>query len=424
MPRHRTFDASSLGFGPFRFEATLVPTELSVEVAEWLCGRGGHAEVDRATAELDEGSDELALGSRLRAEGLDASQATAVVGAAVARRRARPRWPHADRLLLTPVGLEQASDPEVAAWRARRLAGHRVWDLCAGLGSDALAMAATGAEVTAVDLDAARLRLLRHNAEVLGVSVATVHADALEVELPPGAMLHADPGRRRDGRRVRRLAEHVPPVGALLARHAGVAGMGLVLSPAVGLDDPDLPEDVELEFVADDGGLREAVAWGAALRTPGVVASATLLPGGQTRRRVGAPEQLPVGAIDGHLVEVTPAAVRARLHDAIGAEIGARRVARRRALLTVDQPPPPSPWYEARPIVAVLPARPKVVRRWLREADERPLEIAVHGLDADPTRWWRELGRPPRGPQGRRLELIRTDDGACAAITDASGVDV
>jgi hypothetical protein len=396
-----------------------VTFELTAATADWLCGDRGRELVATATAELDDGRDPLALGTRLREGGLDPEGATAVLGAATARRRARARWPDADRLLLTPIGLEQASDPEVAAWRAQRVATATVWDLGAGLGADALAMAAAGARVTAVDLDGGRLRLLRHNAEVLGLEVATLVADALEVDVPRGALLHADPGRRRDGRRVRRLGEHVPPVGRLLERHRDVRGAALVLSPAVDLDDPELPADAELEFVADEEGLRETVVWIGCLSTPGIRATATLLPAGLQRRRRHAPRPCPVGEVGDHLVEVVPAAVRARLHDDIGREIGARRLAQRRALLTTDQAPPSSPWYRARPVLTVLPARPRAVRRWLHQATPAPLEIAVHGLPVDPQRWWRELGRPDRGPQGRRLELTRTDSGALAIITDA-----
>jgi hypothetical protein len=396
-----------------------VTFELTAATADWLCGEAGRELVATTTGDLDAGGDTLTLGTRLREGGLEPERATAVLGAATARRRARSRWPEADRLLFTPIGLEQASDPEVAAWRAQRLATATVWDLGAGLGADALAMAAAGAQVTAVDLDGGRLRLLRHNAEVLGLEVATLVADALEVSLPRGALLHADPGRRRDGRRVRRLAEHVPPVGRLLERHRGVEGAALVLSPAVGLDDPELPAGAELEFVADDHGLRETVVWTGVLRAPGVRATATLLPGGLQRRRRHDPQPCPVGEIGDHLVEVVPAAVRARLHDEVGREIGARRLAHRRALLTTDGAPPPSAWYRARPVLAVLPARPRAVRRWLQQAAPAPLEIAVHGLPADPQRWWRDLGRPARGPQGRRLELVRTDAGALAILTDA-----
>lgn len=393
------------------------------EVADWLCAASGLEQVAAVTARLDAGDDALAVGTRLRRQGLDGDRAAAVVAAAEARRRARHRWPDADRLLFTPDGLEQASDPEVSAWRARRFAQRETWDLCAGLGGDSLALAEAGARVTAVDLDGARLRLLAHNAAVRGVEIAIREADALQVSPPAGAWVHADPSRRTDGgRRARRLADHRPAVGALLARHGGAEGMGLVLSPAVDLADPDLPADAELEFVADAEGLRESVAWRGEARAPGVVASATLLPGGEHRQRRGEPPVLPVGSLGDQLLEVHPAAVRARLHTGIGEELGARRVARRRALLTLDGPPPPaSPWYAARAVLAALPPRPRAVRRWLAQQGEAdvPVELALHGVEADLTRWWRDLGRPPRGPQGYRIELVRTDDGVTTVVTDA-----
>jgi hypothetical protein len=410
--------------------------ELTAEVATWLRSEPGLASVAAATADLDDGLDALTVGTRLRTRGLDPGRAAAVLGAAEGRRRARERWPDAERLLFTPTGLEQASDPAVASWRAGRLTGgprpsavggagepagadgRPVWDLCAGLGSDAMALAAAGAEVTAVDLDPGRLRLLEHNASRRGLRIRTLEADALTAPVPADALVHADPSRRDVGRRVRRLADHHPAVGRLLAARSDAPGIGVVLSPAVDLDDPDLPAAAELEFIAIGNELKEAVAWVGEPRAAGAVASATLLPDGHHRSRGERRAPLPVRDVGGHLVEVAAAAVRARLHDEIGAEVGAGRVARRRALLTTDDPPPASPWYRVRPVLEVLPARPKVVRSWLRGVAGVPVEIVVHGLPADPGEWWRRLGRPRRGPQGLRIELVRTDDGAQAVVTD------
>jgi precorrin-6B methylase 2 len=426
--------------------------ELDLPTARWLTSPEGLAAVAGAVARLDaagahaqvEGPRRagrsartdagLAVAAWARDRWPEHGRAAAVVAAAVARRGAQGSWPHADELLFTRTGLEQASDPVVSAWRAARLAAAaegagRTWDLCAGVGGDALAIArASGQAVHAVDRDASRLELLRHNARVLGVEVVTEEADALTVRTAPDDVVHADPGRRRaDGRRVRRLAEHLPPVGALLAAHAQTAGCAVVLSPGVDLDDPDLPADAELEFVAVDGQLVEAVAWSGALAVPGRAATATLLQrsaAGDTAGDVsiargrGPRSALPVGPVGSHLVDVVAAAVRARVHDTIGADLGARRLARRRALLTCDEPPPPSPWYVARPVLAVLPARPRAVRAWLRGRPTPALELAVHGLDADVASWWRALGRPPRGPGGWRIELVRLDDGAVAIVTE------
>jgi hypothetical protein len=391
--------------------------ELALDTARWLTSPAGLDAVASVTAALDAAQDELGLATRLRTAGLPADRATAVVGAAAARRRARPRWPDADELLFTPIALEQASDPLVSAWRAERLGEGEVHDLGAGIGGDVLAIAAAGAEVTAIDLDPGRLELLGHNARVRGLEVERRVGDALTVRLPPAAVMHADPGRRRAGRRVRRLADHEPPVGALLAAHASAPARAVVLSPAVDLTDPDLPQDGELEFVQVGDDLRESVVWLGALRRGGARATATLLPARVTRSRGERGPRLPVREVGDLLLSVAPAAVRARLHDELGAEVGAHRLASNLALLSTRHDPGRSPWFRRRRIHATLPARPKAVRAWLRNADERPLEIAVHGLDADPVAWWRALGRPPRGPAGWRLELLRTDRGGIALIT-------
>lgn len=392
--------------------------EIDRTIARWLTSSVGLDEVARVTSELDAGTSALRIGQGLRDRGHPPDRASAVLSAGTARRRARARWPEADALLFTREGLEQASDPEVSAWRARRFAGHgrTVLDLCAGIGGDAMALAGAGLKVIAVDEDPGRLLLLEHNARVLEFEIETRLGDVREVDARPSWWVHADPGRRRGTRRVRTLRDHRPSVPTLVDRFGSAPGVGIVLSPAVDLEDPDLPEG-ELEFVQIGWDLTESIIWLGEGRRDGAVASSTLLPGGERLARQDVAEVLPTGPVGTHLIEVAPAAIRARLHDEVGAHIGARRVARNRALLTVDEAPPPSAWYRSRTVESVLPAHPKPVRRWLKDAPAQPLEIVLHGVDASVERWWRDLGRPRRGPEGRRLELVRTDDGAIAIVT-------
>ncbi len=410
------------------------PTELPVAVARWLVTGDGRAAIERCEASVRGGSDRLSVISALRGDGLDRDRAAAVVAAADARTRARLRWPDADRLVFTRAGLEQASDPAVSAWRAARLADDGpVEDRAAGCGGDSLALAAAGAAVAASDLDASRLVLLAHNAAVRDLEVATTVADALAHPPPRSGPVHVDPARRVGERRVRRLEDHRPSVPALFAHLATVAsgpGLAVVLGPGVDPDDPALPPEAEIEFVQLGRQLVEAVVWTGNLRrtAPGAAApprrTATILPAPDdldgvpvTRSRGERGPRLPVGPIGDVLVEVAPAAVRARLHDQLGADIGARRIAQRRALLTADTVVPDSPWWQVRRVETVLPVSARAVRRWLRTADPRPVEVVLHGVDVDPEAYRRALGSPPRGPDGYRVELVRDDEGARAVLT-------
>lgn len=394
----------------------------SPEVAAWLVSSDGLRTLAETTERLD-GSDALAVGTALRERGLTPERAAAATSVAATRLRARERYDDADRLVFTPALLEQASHPVVAAWRARRFGGAgTVVDLCCGAGSDAMVLSEHAA-VVAVDHDAVACLLARHNVAARRGNARTVLGDATRPPVPPGTPIHIDPARRVGSRRARALTEYRPSVPAVLPVLRAADGAGLVVSPAVDVDDPHLPDDGELEFVQVGNDLLEAVVWLGDLRTAGVASSASLLGSdGDLRARLvreGPPGELPVQPFGRWLVEVAPAVVRARLHDRVGASLDAWRVAERRALLSTDRRPDGSPLYRSWEVEAVLPVRARDLRSWLRDAEDLPLEIATHGLDIDPQDLWTRLGSPPRGPSGRRLHLVRLDTGAAAVATRA-----
>ena len=440
--------------------------------ARWLTSVAGLAAVTAVTRRLDEGATTLAVAEQLRGAVADPARRAAVVDAALARRRARARWPDAESLLFTGEALEQASDPAVSAHRAARLVvaltadggrggggAGRLVDLGCGVGGDTLALARAappGVEVHAVDRDPGRLALLAHNAEVAGVEVTIRCADLRELTLSPHDVLHADPGRREGGRRLRHLSEYQPPVDALLAAHGHAAAGAVALAPGVDIDDAALPEDVEVEYVQLGDALVEATLWwGAAAadgpavrRTRASLLPAPTGPGPSTSpiltSHLGVPserEWLPVAEVGALLIDPAAAVVRARLHDDLGRSIGAWRTARHRAVLSADRTPPTSPWLRARRVLAVLPGRPRAVRAWLRSAEAAAawrelagqhdaaaatttptVEVVLHGVDADPVAVWRELGRPPRGPRGIRVELLRRDTDTITVVTVADQV--
>ncbi len=397
------------------------------DVARWATGPGLDI-IAEVTAALDAGQDVLQVGTRLRRT-LTPARAAFATAAATTRRRARATGVEgADRLVLTREALEQASHPAAAAWRAGRAAGAerrdasaRVQDRCAGTGGDAVALA-RHQPVLAIERDPGRAVLAAHRAAVLDVPVEVVVGDAL-AETPDcsGTVVHADPDRRDErGRRARSLAHHGPSVAALLAATAAADGRLLTVAPGVAWDDPDLPADAEVVFLEHDGQLLEAVVCTGTARTPGARATAVLLDAGVVRSRTtGDRDRLPVGSVGTHLLRPVAAAVRARLHDELGADGGAHRVADRRALLTTDEGPAPSPWFSAEAVVAVTAARPAAVVRALPE--DRRVEVVLHGLDIDVRRFVRDLGAPATGPDDVRIHLVRRDDDAIAIITTSQG---
>ena len=119
-----------------------------------LLGDEGAAAMCAASAEAD--PDSLSAASRLRSR-FGPELAAAALAQTSLRRRAQAKFgAEAAQIWFTTDGLEQASRPEVAAWRAARLAAagvRRVIDFGCGIGADARAFLAAGMTVTAVELD-------------------------------------------------------------------------------------------------------------------------------------------------------------------------------------------------------------------------------------------------------------------------------
>ena len=114
----------------------------------------------------------------------------------------RGKFPELPYVWATPEALEQATHAQVARHKAERLAqlgARHVFDLCAGIGGDALAFAEY-APVTAVEISPVRAACLRFNAQerrsAFPLEVRNEDLGALLDNLPPGAWIHIDPARR------------------------------------------------------------------------------------------------------------------------------------------------------------------------------------------------------------------------------------
>lgn len=359
---------------------------------------------------------------RLR-RALTPAQAAAALDLAILRRHATAKFPAAAQLYFTREALEQASAAPVAAQRATRLAAYgHVADLGCGIGGDALALAAAGAQVTAVDRDRLRLALCRANAEVLALDarITTLERDLL-VEAPPSAeALFCDPGRRAGGRRRFSVADYEPPLAHVLAWRDHTPALALKLAP--GVDPAELPLDAELEFVSLDGELKEAALWCGPLAT--TARRATLLQSDHLGRitthtmtrddPLAEPPAccLPPAAF---LYEPDPAIIRAGIVRELGLALGAAQLDPQIAYLTAPTLVA-SPFARAWPVLAWLPFSLKGLRARLRALDAGVITVKKRGSPLDSDQLARQLSRP----NGRPLVVVltRLSDKPVALICD------
>lgn len=359
--------------------------------------------------EYDEGS-VLALGTRLRAAGHDPGLVAAVLTQSRLRLRGRVKFgDRVGQMLLTPDGVEQATRWQVARQHARRFAGagvQQVWDLGCGLGGDALALAAAGMRVEAVDADPATAAVAAHNLQgVPGTKVQKAEVEDLQLRPAPGVGAWLDPARRlpgqtdHRGRTVRTFSldqlspswESVQDVAARLGQ------VGAKLSPSFPRD--AVPPGAEAQWVSFGGEALECVLWwGDLVHRPGRTALVHTGPADRGQwlevHDDGATGTAPVlGAAaevgawlyepDRAVLQAGLSGLLARLVDGAETAAGAGYVTGPRRSVV--------PWARRFRVVSVHPLSTKALRGWARESGIGRLTIKKRGVPIDPDRLRREL---------------------------------
>ncbi len=288
------------------------------------------------------------------------------------RDKATSKFSAADRMWFDRQGLEQATSEVVAAHKARRFSG-TVLDLCCGIGADALALAAAGCDVVAVDRHPATCLRAAWNAEAaaVGKRVQLICGDVEQFPLSPH-WVHIDPDRRATGpARSVRLEDYRPGLEFLQELTQRASGGAIKLSPASNFGGK-FP-DCEIELVSLHGECKEATVWCGEAAGPKSW-RATVLPDGATLTgndlEVFA-EQSPLREF---LFDPDPAVVRAGLIDLAACELGLARLDDADEYLTGDRPVQ-SPWVRGFEVLADLPNNDKEIRRYFRQQDFGQVEI-------------------------------------------------
>jgi len=381
-----------------------------LETLHALLSGPGQDLLARAAREYD-GSDALALGSRLRRRH-DPDLVAAALSQLELRRKAMAKFgDDAARMYFTPEALEQATPRTVAEHRARRLADSgrtSLVDLGCGIGSDLAAAARAGLHVTGVERDPLRAELARANLAALTLPGRVRVGSAEDTDLSEFDLVFADPARRDVRGRVFDPAAYSPPWG-FVEGLLGSRTTCVKISPAI----PHrlVPSGVEAEWVSDRGEVKEAALWSGSLA--GTQRRATLLPGGATLAATGVrATTAPVGAV---LYEPDGAVIRAGLVGELAEQLGACLLDPRIAYLTAEQAVE-TPFARRYAVVEQLPYREKQLRAALRARDVGTLTIKKRGVDISPEALRRRLAL--RGSRPATLVLTRVSDAATALLVE------
>jgi SAM-dependent methyltransferase len=371
----------------------------------WLLSPPGQALLAELDARPLGEADALAELTRLRRT-YAPEHAAAAFELSLLRRRARAKFPAAERMYFTREALEQSSSAPVAAWRAARLAAcAHVADLGCGIGGDALALAAAGVEVTAIDRDDLRLALAAANAAALGLTerISFVQSDLLHDDPPAADALFCDPGRRAGGRRRFDPASYEPPLDRVLSWRERTPALAVKLAP--GIDPAELPADAEVEFVSLDGELKEAVLWCGPLAQHSRHATLLSSAGASVYTLAPLADEAPVPLSEplAFLYEPDPAVIRAGLVARLANRIGAAQLDPAIAYLTADTLVR-TPFARSWPVLEWLPFQLKRLRARLRACNAGPVTVKKRGspLDTD------ALARQLSGSGSRSLVVVLT----------------
>jgi hypothetical protein len=333
------------------------------------------------------------------------------------RKKGRNKFARSDEMYFTRHALEQASAEVVTRYRARRFARYpRVFDLCCGIGGDALALAAH-AEVLAIDVDPIRARMAEANAGVYGVEgrLRVECADVTTYSFAGGSAAWADPSRRVAGRRVFATDAYQPPLSALLRLTSTAPGVGIKLSPGVDYAELDAllnEREYEVEVVSVQGEAREAVLWLGELST--AHRRATLLPGEHTLTAHPLVKRVPVTPVAQYLYEPDAAVIRAHLVEHLAVGVGASKVDEQIAYLTADELIE-TPFATAYRVKEAMPFSLKRINQRLRTLQVGELVIKKRGLAIDPEQFRRRL-KYGGGQDCVVLVLTRVQDRPTALI--------
>ncbi|MEM9352822.1 MAG: class I SAM-dependent methyltransferase [Planctomycetota bacterium] len=378
----------------------------------WLVGPEGR----RWLAELTAGG----VGERRLRRELTAERSRLVVEQVALRERARAKFGElAERMFFTRVGLEQATDCWVAAYKAQRFAeGRLVHDLCCGIGGDLLALAERR-EAVGVDRDAGVAAFAEANLVASGQSLGRVTVgDVEQYAIERGAAWHLDPDRRSDRGRSTRVELHSPGPELVGRLREGNPDGVVKLAPAAEAPS-EWEAEAEREWITRGRECRQQAVWFGGLPAKPGCRRATVVRAVDHQVVAESFSATPVAADSASepaqfLYDPDPSVVAAGLAGAFATQHGLQTLGPSGVYLT--GPKRASPLAACFRVGDVLPLREKAVGGTLRAQGVGIVEIKQRGVGVDPERFRKSLKL--QGDGRATLVLTRVGERRIAVVTE------
>ena len=398
-------------------------TAPSVADYRWLVGDEAAPWLDARRFETDQ----LKLVTQLRKE-LSTERAALVAEQIRLRLRATSKFPHAGRMFFTARGLEQATDLNTAAYKARRFTARGpLADLCCGVGGDLIALGVCD-QTTGYDADEPTAIFAEANCRMLraafpgGFHACAQIATADARHVAEVDAWHIDPDRRPTGKRTTQVELHEPSAATIEALLTVNSNAAIKLAPAT---DPPLAwrERAEWEWIARDGECKQLVAWFGGLTRDVGTRRATALCQDAIRSFSGiadddvspANRREYADRLGRFLFEPDAAVYAAKLTNVVAREFDLISL-HAGGYLTGDVPHV-DPAVAAFEILDALPFDVRKVRALLQARHTAPFEIKKRGVDVDLDQIRKQLKLEAEVDPACSLILARCGDRVTALLT-------
>lgn len=374
--------------------------------------------------------DALRLGPLLeRRFGLSAEQRATVLTQRELRARAAARWgTGVEHLLFTRDGLEQATRPALAQWRAERLHSfgvEAIADLGCGLGFESLAFRAAGLRVQAVELDATVAALAEANLGGLPVTIGDVTEESVLAAALTGVdAAFVDPARRDPAapRNINGLTGHrlsdpeswSPPWSWVTALAARLPRSVAKVAP--GIDHALIPSGGSAVWAAVDGDLLEASVWFPGFADLPHRAALAIDGDAQALLDSDQPHDDTIRAIGSYLLDVSPVVTRSGLVTTLAAAVQAARIDAHIGYLTCDATPAPSPFHRSYRVLEVMPFDAKRIGSALRAQGGGAITVMKRGFAADTEHLARQWRKECNGDRALVVALTRLGSAPTAIL--------